>query len=373
MGPEILPGTREYEWVASIVAAVERRTGIPSSWNRRLYEERGGMGATAEYGGPMTMDRELVLEPVLRAYDATGPLDLEATGWARIGALTVMHETDHHQHEVGDEDAPDAVRFLSAEATVLTEGLADSNKDRIADLVIKDVGMDKEVPRILEVHAVMPYAGYQAGVEGVLHGLHKISGRSPDEVWTAVDRTPFVQRYNAMADVVINSRLNGLMPPEHRSQIRLRLGRPLKEELAALAAYTADIEPPVQLAARGRDTGIRAVQRLEQELGAVEQHYRQYGEHPPRMPMSPQDRALVQRIEAHYGRSTADLDTDHLRQFLGSAPSTGRAAGGGAAGAGAAAGAAASGAAAAALPPRDAWRVDRARGPAARKPERGVE
>lgn len=343
-GSEILPSTREYQWVASIVAALERRTGLPSSWNRRLYDELGDVGATAQFNGPMTISRERILEPVMRAYDATGPSDLATAGWARIGAMVVVHEIDHHQHEVGDEDAPDAVRFDSMENEVLTEGLADSNRDQFADKVIQDIGMDKAVPEVLEVHAVMPYAGYQAGVEGVLQGLHTISGRSQREVWTAVDRTPFAQRYNAMADVVIDSRLNGLMPPEHRSQIRLRLGRPLQEELASLTAYNAEMEPPVQLAARGRDTGTRAVQRLEQELGAIEQHYRQYGEHAPRMPMSAPDRALVEKIESYYGRSTADLETAHLRQFLDNGSDRGAGAGAGAgaaAGGGAAAGAAA--------------------------------
>jgi hypothetical protein len=52
----------------------------------------------------------------MRAYDATGPLDLDTIGWARIGAMTVIHETDHHQHPAGDENAPDAVRFYSPEA-----------------------------------------------------------------------------------------------------------------------------------------------------------------------------------------------------------------------------------------------------------------
>ncbi|WP_432882240.1 hypothetical protein ACQPYH_39005 [Kribbella sp. CA-245084] len=356
-GREILPHTREYQWVASIVAAVERRTGVPSSWDRRLYDEHSGTGATAEYDGPMTVSRQLVLEPVMRAYDATGPLDLDTVGWARIGAMTVIHETDHHQHPAGDEHAPDAVRFYSPEAEAVIEGLADSNRDRIADPIIQDIGMDKAVPRILEVHAVMPYAGYQAGVEGVLHGLHTLSGRSQHEVWTAVDQTPFVQRYNAMADVVIDSRLAGLVPPEHRSQIRLQLSQPLKEELGGLTAYTAETEPPVQLAVRGRETATRAVQRLEQELSTVEQHYQQYGEHPPRMPMSAEQTALVQRIEAHYGRST-DLETAHLRRFVDSSASARL---GGAAGGSGAAGGAAAAAASGPAVAWGGWRPDRSR------------
>ena len=348
MGPEILPTTREYQWIASIVEAVERRTGRRSSWNRRLYEELSGTGGTAQVDGPMTVNRPLVLEPVMRAYDATGPLSLEEVGWARIGAMLVVHETDHHQHEVGDEHAPDAVRFASMESEVLTEGLADSNRDRIVDQVITDIGMDKAIPRIHEVRAVMPYAGYQAGVEGVLQGLHTISGRSREEVHAAVDGTPFAQRYNALADVVIDSRLKNLMPPEHRSQIRLRLSRPLREELGSLGNYSAENEPPVKLAERGRETAARAIQQLERELGAIEQHYQRYGEHPPRMPMSAQERAQVERIEAFYGRPSIELETAHLRQFLDNGTRAGLGGGAGAgAGGGAAGGAAASTAAAA--------------------------
>jgi hypothetical protein len=358
MGPEIPPTTREYQWVASIVAAVERRTGRRSSWNRRLYEELTDTAATAQVDGPMTINRALVLEPVMRAYDATGPLGLQEVGGARIAAMVVVHETDHHQHEAGDEHAPDAVRFASMECEVLTEGLADSNRDQIVDRVIEDVGMDKAIPRINDIRAVTDYAGYQAGVEGVLNGLHTISGRSRKEVHAAVDGTPFVQRYNAMADVVIDSRLKNLMPPEHRSQIRLRLSRPLREELGSLGNYSAENEPPVRLAARGRETAARAIQQLERELGAIEQHYRQYGEHPPRMPMSAQERAQVQRIEAYYGRPSIDLETGHLRQFLDTGTRAGLTGGGTAAGAGAAAGggAAASAAVAAAPAALAAWR-----------------
>ncbi|WP_202873535.1 hypothetical protein [Kribbella speibonae] len=358
-GREIPPTTREYQWVASIVEAVERRTGRPSSWNRRLYEELTGTGGTAQIDGPMTINRQLVLEPVMRAYDATGALGLEDTGGARIAVMLVVHETDHHQHEVGEEDAPDAVRFDSMEAEVVTEGLADSNRDRIVDQIITDIAMDKAIPRIHDVQAVMPYAGYQAGVEGVLNGLHTISGRSRAEVHAAVDGTPFVQRYNAMADVVIDSRLANLMPPEHRSQIRLRLSQPLRAELGSLGNYSAENEPPVELAARGRETAARAVQQLERELGAIEQHYRQYGEHPPRMPMSSQERAQVQRIETYYGRPSIDLETSHLRQFLDTGAQAGLAGGGAAAGAGAAAGGGAAASAAAAAAPADfaAWRT----------------
>ncbi|MFF0265015.1 hypothetical protein [Kribbella sp. NPDC004536] len=317
VGPEILPGTREYDWVARVVDAMERRTGRASSWNRRLYEELGDHAGVAQLGGPLTLRRDLVLEPVFRAYDANRPTDLETTWAARRGALLLIHEIDHHLHEEGDENAPDAVPYRSREGEALTEGLADSNRDRYARTILSDIGMDEAVPRIHDTTVVTPYGGYQLGVEGVLDGLRTLSGRSSDDVWEAVDSTPFAQRYNAMADVVIDSRLKDLMPPEHRSQIRLRLAKPLREELGSLTdAYRAVAETIVQLTDRGRETGARAVERLTQELAAVEAHYRAHGEHPPRMPMSAREHAQVQQIETFYGRPSIAQEPSQLRHFL---------------------------------------------------------
>ncbi|WP_344233061.1 hypothetical protein [Kribbella hippodromi] len=302
--------------MAQVVAAVERRTGRPSSWNRRLYEERSGMGATAQPNGPLSINGPEVLDPLFRAYDATEPLDDWTTRQARAAVLVVVHETDHHQHQGGDQNAPDAVRFDSMECDPVTEGLADSNAHRLLDPVIDDIGMADAFPRIHEVDVVSSYTGYQAGVEGVLDGLQRISGRPWDEVHAAVDSAPFVQRYNAMADVVIDSRLDGLMPPEHRSQLRLVLGQPLREELGLLAEYDLAHVVPDLLADRGQESGAKAVQRLEQEVQAVEQHYRRYGDNAPRMRMNAHEVALLQRIESHYGRSTADLEVSHLRELM---------------------------------------------------------
>jgi hypothetical protein len=312
MGPEILPGTREYQWVASVVEATERLTGRPSSWNRRLYEQLGESAGSAQSDGTMTISRPQVLEPVMRAYDAPGSVDLPTTEGARAGVMIVVHETDHHQHEFGYAFEPDAIQLASPEYTVATEGLAANNRDRVVDPVIQDIGMDNVVPRILEAPMISAYAGYQAGVEGVLHGLHTLSGMSPYEVWETVDQAPFVQRYNAMADVLIDSRLKDLMPEQDRSEIRRQLSQPLKDELGSLTQYTLGIEPPDQLAQRGRETGARAVLRVEQVLKGVEAEY----------------------------RLSVDAETARLRQFLevgGAAARGGAAAGGGAAGGAAAA------------------------------------
>jgi hypothetical protein len=349
MGSEILPSTREYQWVASIVDAVERQTGVRSGWNRRLFEEPSERSGKAYMNGPMTLNRQDVLDPVLHAYDATEPLGLAKTGHARFSAMVVVHETDHHQCDEGDDKAPDAVRHAAPENAVLTEGLAEVNSSRVIQAVIRDSGMEAEVPRIQDVLMPSLYPGYHAGVEQALSGLSTISGRSLDDVLATVNRTPIAQRYNAMADVLIDARLDGLMPPEHRSQIRLRLTEPLRERLGALRQFesAASLDPQAG-ADQARGYATRALRTVERELGSVERHYRQYGEHAPRMPMSAQDRSLVEKIESYYGRSTADLETAHLRQLLDNGSDRG-------AGAGAAAGGgAAAGAAAAASPV--AWR-----------------
>ena len=148
----------------------------------------------------------------------------------------------------------------------------------------------------------MPYAGYQAGVEGCCTVcIRSAAGRSTRS-WTAVDQTPFVQRYNAMADVVIDSRLAGRMPPEHRSQVRLQLSQPLKEELGgAHCLHGGDGAPGPAGRPRGREDrnqGGAAAWRAG-AAATVEQHYRQYGEAPAAdADVPPEQTALVR---AHRG------------------------------------------------------------------------
>ncbi|GAA2795750.1 hypothetical protein GCM10010522_11590 [Kribbella solani] len=314
MGPEILPGTREYQWVARVVAAVEGRTGLESSWNRRLYEELI-TSATAEENGPMTIHRS-VLEPVMNLYESTEPPgDWEAAA-ARAAVATVVRETDRQQHQTGDQNAPDAISVDSMEFEPLVEGLAEVNRERIFEAVIADIGLDKVIPQIHQYHAATHRAGYQAGVEGVLEGLHRISGLPLEEVHAAVNSAPYVHGYEAMVDVVIDSRLAELMPEEHRSQIRLVLAQPLREELGSLAEYDLVQVVPAVLAERGHETGAKAVERLEQELQIVEQHYLRHGDNAPRMPMNTPEVELLRRIESYYGGSDAGLEVSRLRELL---------------------------------------------------------
>lgn len=367
LGPEILPGAREYQWVASIVDAVERRTGRRSSWDRRLFEEPTDAFARTFPAGPMAVSREHILRPVMHAYDAPGELTAQDRQRARLGVWVVVHEIDHQQAELGDDAAPDAVRQLGPEDMALSEGFAEVKAARLTGLVMQDIGMDKAIPGSVSAFHGSVYPGYRAGVDRVLTGLQKVTGLSPENVVSAVEQAPRLQRYNAMADLVIDTRLDGLVPEAHRSQIRLQLSRPLRDQLGALMQHESPNGDPVALDRLGREHADGALAELEHQVGVIEQHYRQYDADAPRMPMSWQDRSLVVRIEAYYGRSTADVENAHLRQFLDNGSRTGLGGGGTAAGAGggAAGGAAAGGAAAsaaAAAGPVGAWIAHRSGG-----------
>jgi len=67
-GPEILPGTPEYEWMSSVVAKAAEYAGRPSHWNGKLYEQPGPVSGLYQPDGSMTISREHVLDPARPAF-----------------------------------------------------------------------------------------------------------------------------------------------------------------------------------------------------------------------------------------------------------------------------------------------------------------
>ncbi|TCO14876.1 hypothetical protein EV652_12380 [Kribbella steppae] len=268
VGAEILPGTQEYEWVSSVVAAVERRTGRTSRWNRQLFEEGSGFkGGKAVADGPLLLSRADVLDPVMRAYDTTAPLTPDQIVAARAAAYVVVHEAVHHLSDPGDDSAAEAVWHGSPEETALEEALADTETMRIETDVIRDIGMDRDVPRILDLHITGdgPYSAYNEGLDGVVHGLAELTDRDPDDIRSTIHQTPMPQRYNAMADLIIDKRLSDLA--EHRTEFRAWLAAPLRSELGALAKYQDLDRPAVVTPQRAADLGAEHARRAVREVG----------------------------------------------------------------------------------------------------------
>ncbi|MGY4770529.1 hypothetical protein ACXC9Q_26755 [Kribbella sp. CWNU-51] len=354
LGPEILPGTWEHGWVAGVVRAVERRTGVPSRWNGRLYEEPNSLFlATAHEDGAMSVSRALILEPAQWAHTADRPLTYDENAAARRAVVTVAHEAKHLANDLGDDSVPGAVKRGSNADRALEEGLVDTWSHRNGDAVIMDVGMDQVAPGVLKVRFAASYPGFMKATDGVLHGLSECTGLPPDEIRAAVDRTERPQRYNAMADLVLRHRLGELVPAAHRVQLQYRLGAPLERQLGGMTdlEYSGAFDAAT-LAGIGAQTAQQAVDELGVQIGAIEAHYRTWHEQnpgavaePPRMRMS---RGELIRIRQEAARAQSATEPE---PSTGGEMSTGDGRAGGGAGAGggtAAGGAAASGAEAAA-------------------------
>ncbi|MFG1815628.1 hypothetical protein ACGFIF_17805 [Kribbella sp. NPDC049174] len=321
VGAEVLPGTPEYEWVSSVVAAVERRTGRTSRWDRRLYEGPSDQsGGKAVANGPLILARKNVLDPVVRAYTAQAPLTPDEIVAARQAVYVTVHEAVHHLSDAGDEEAPDAVWHGSPAEIALEEGLADTEAVRIEMDIIRDIGMDRAVPRILDLHiSAAEYSAYNQAVDDVVHGLAELTEQHPDDVRAVIHRTPMAQRYAAMADLVIDHRLGDLT--EHRAELRARLAEPLRSGLGALPRYEGHDRPAEMSPQQAADIGAQHAQRAVREVGR-------------RLPQLRSQYAAVADMQRFLGEHTGH--------------STAAGAGAGAGGAAAGAGAAASGAAAAA-------------------------
>jgi hypothetical protein len=329
-GPEILPGTPEYQWVASIVRAVERRSGARSSWNGKLYEQHTAVLAGAiHFDGSMSMSPRLLAAARL-AYTADRPLTDDEKLTAKFAAIMVAHEARHLSSNLGDDTAPDAVKIGSAAEWALEEGLNDTWTHRHAEAVIQDIGMDEVVPGIADVEAPCSYPGFMAATDGVVHGLAETTELAPEKVRDTIHRTPRPQRFNAMADLAIDQRLRGLMPESHRAQLRYRFGGEIKRELGTLSEPEASLRFDADTMSRwGRETGEKAIAGLNKALAQAESHYRTWHEQnpgaeaePPRMRMSRGELMMLRRVEAQAADPVAAAMTvgqiGRLQQFLGS-------------------------------------------------------
>jgi hypothetical protein len=230
LDPEIPPGSPEYIWVSSIISAVEKRTGTSSRWNGRLYEEPNpAYLASAHHDGSMTVSPKNVLEPVRDAY--TGR-PMKANDYIRVrdAVLTVTHEAAHLTSHLGDPTGPGAHPVGDPADRALEEGLAESWTHRNVDAVIYDIGMDRSVPGVIGPPNVDAYKAYSAATNSLAQGLGTVAGVPPDEVRRQLHGADRAQRWNKVADLMIDRRLGGLMPPEHRDVVRQNLVQPLRSE-----------------------------------------------------------------------------------------------------------------------------------------------
>ncbi|WP_328990911.1 hypothetical protein OG394_32120 [Kribbella sp. NBC_01245] len=275
LGPEVPPGHPAHEWVQRIVHAVAQRTGRPTSWNGRLYEEPSYAAmATARPDHSLAGGVDDVIRPLQNAatagrYEAF-PL--------RAAVAAVAHEAIHLSSEYGD-GASDA----EVGEVALDEGLTEAWTLANVDGVLTDIGMDRQVPSIVSQHTVDSYPTYTAATNELTRGLSEASGMPPDQVRDHLLNTPRSERWNAAADLVIDGQLGGQLHPEDRAELRKHLVPEMRGGFEKLPAVQWGYDLDTEKAAQGQQIGQQAIEGLKATTGRLQAQYTQS----PGQPLSP--------------------------------------------------------------------------------------
>jgi hypothetical protein len=328
-GPEILPGTPEYQWASRVIKAVEERTGLPSRWNGRLYQETDPyLLGTAHDDGSLTLSPR-VLEAMRTAYAAGAEATPQQCDDARQAMAIAVHEARHLCNQLGpQDDLLGSVKLYDPDEIALEEGLVDTWAHRHVDGVIQQLDMDRAVPGVIGANAVVSYSAYTKGTDALVNGLADVTGVQPDEVRGQLHDTPRTQRWGVAADLVIDQRLDGVVPPDHRDQIKGKLQTAMRVEFASLqSVQLSGLLDQRGLESYGRATGQAAVGALNRTLSDIETHYYSWRdqqgpdaqhEDAPRMDMSMQEIMRErQQAKRQAAGQAADPEIESLRKFLG--------------------------------------------------------
>jgi hypothetical protein len=274
-GAELPLASPEYEWVARVIRSVERRTGSPTRWNGRVFEEMDtGILGAAHADGSMTVSASKVLAPVRLAYTGGRPLTNQESLRARDAAATVAHEAVHLSSRYGNPNAPGAYPTHDDASRAIEEGQAEHWTHRNLDGVIADVGLDRAAPGVLTQPTMDAYPAYTHAAANLNRGLADRTGQTSDQVASKLIGTERAQRWNAVADMVIDSRLAGLMPASHRDFVRQQVVAPVRKEFETLPAAQADRSlSGAQKATAAKDAATRTLASMDQAVGHIQQHY----------------------------------------------------------------------------------------------------
>ncbi|MFC0628761.1 hypothetical protein [Kribbella deserti] len=301
LGSEVPPGHPAHEWVRRIVGSVERRTGRPSQWNGRLYEE-----PSYDAQASVRPDHSLTGGPG----DVIGPLENASTSRlppagheafkVRAAVASVTHEAIHLTSEYGDGEAAAEVGEVA-----LDEGLTEAWALANVDAVLTDIGMDRQVPTVGSEHTVDSYPAYTAATGELTRGLSAASGRSPDEVRDHLLNTPRSERWNAAADLVIDGQFGDRVGPEDRAELRKHLIPEMRGGFERLPAVQWGYGLDVEKAAEGRQVGQQAVEGLRATTGRLQAQQHAF----PGQPVPPAPERPPMYVTENSGRLVAPAPT----------------------------------------------------------------
>lgn len=286
-GPEILPGTWEYEWVASVVAKTEQYAGRSSHWNRKLYEQPGPISGICHEDGSMTLSREHVLEPARPAYTAGRSPTHDELLAASAATTHAVRQARLSLSDFGDDSVPGATPNGSLADIALEQALA----DRFTQEYVGPIGEDlAEHP--LPQGGMPAFPAYTAATDRLMYPLAGATGLSTSRLRDLIERTERPQRFNVIVDRVLDHQIGDLIPESHRARLRQDLSAPLQRGLGGLAmTELSDFAHPGSKASWGERTAEWTDSEFSANLDDIKEHYESWhAQHPdvepPELPES---------------------------------------------------------------------------------------
>jgi hypothetical protein len=227
---------RGYQLVRDLIESVETRLRVPSAWNGVVYTTpspsrmgrawNGGPdplhdwdAVTANADHSLTVRADL-LRHALKAQ--TSRLDVRENFEAHQSVLRMVHEavilsrhdlTEHPQPSHREDEASD----------MLTIGLARDWALPNTNTVITDIDLNTRNPRLTASRVVDGIPHATAAAHRFVSDLAQAARRPRDVTHRELVSTHPTQRWNQIADWLIDSNLQGLIRPEQRDQVRSEL------------------------------------------------------------------------------------------------------------------------------------------------------
>jgi hypothetical protein len=275
-GREIAAGLPGYVWIARIVNAVEQRTGTPTRWNGRVFEELDPSfaGSADRDDGSLTVGNEDVMAPIERAYTSR-ELTPEDVQRAVDAAATVCHEARHLSSPIVGATIPAAHPIGDAPGLALDEGLVERWTHAQVAAVIADIGMDRDVPGSDDVVPVDSYPAYTSATSRLVKDVAASTGRRPRELEQQLLECDAGQRWNLIADLAIDQHLDGLMPDSDRDAVRARFANSLRADFGQAQHVQLSRSDDLIKRHSGTEIGARTVVNLNRDLEELADQYRE--------------------------------------------------------------------------------------------------
>jgi hypothetical protein len=262
---QIQPTSSDYQWAAGVIAAVERRTGVRTQWNGRLYRETDpDLGGHVDPDGRMTLSERAVFGAVRKAYTAK-PVD-EKTA---LNAVRAVHYVTHEAtHALGPrlEAVNGQVDPIDA---ALHESLAEDWTYRNRSSIVQDINLDRDVPETgpLAGKGFLAYGAYGNAGIALVEKLAKVTDQSPEAVSCDLLGTEPRLRSGRIVDLAMAPHKADLdrMPPADLQRLRAELVRQVRADYAPVVKLQARNQQPED-GREARRTGQRTIKNLDDTL-----------------------------------------------------------------------------------------------------------